>query len=540
MATPVTMPQLGYDMTEGAIQNWLKKEGEKVNKGDIIAEVETDKSTIEMEAFTGGVIRKIVVQPGQTVPVGTVIAVIGEENEEIDWKALGVDAPSGGAAAPKPAAAAAPAPQAAASAPKPAATPAPAPAVAQAPAASSAKAAPRKPLGTGLINLAAPQGATGGPGGAPVASEIAAAGINAPGKGEGDEAAAQKQVVSSPTPQTPAAAAPTPQLPTPAPVAVSGTVIAAGAEGRVKSSPLARKVARDLGVDLAEVNGTGPNGRVIRADVEGFAGSAKATSNGATTAVAAQPQAETEPVAAAQPHAGADYEDITLSRMRQTIARRLTESKQQIPHFYVSCDVNMTEALKLRQQVNGSLAESGVKVSVNDLVIKASAKALRKFPVVNSGWVDGKVRRFNRVNVSMAVALEEGLITPVIFDADQKAISQIAVEAKALAEKARAGKLRPEEFQGGTFSISNLGMYDVTSFVAVINPPQAAILAVASTKPVVVLKSGSPEEGTAEFGVEQRMTVTISADHRVADGAVAAQFLQEFKRVLENPLLLLV
>ncbi len=530
MATPVTMPQMGYDMTEGSVQNWIKKEGDKVNKGDTIAEIETDKATVDMEAYATGILRKIVVQPGQLVPVGAVIAVIADENEEIDWKALGVD--GGGSAA----VSAAPAPTPTAPAP----TPAPVAQInAAPPAAVVEKKAPANGSGSttfsrrpaaGLVNLAAPVPATSGPGGAAIPAETAA---------ELQKTAQPIPAIvpSDPAPVQTIVAAPPP----PAPSNGSVTIVESG--DRLKSSPLARKVAGELGVDIAAVKGTGPGGRIIRPDVESYAKSAPAA---AATAVAAvvEPQmvsATAAPMVASV--SGAEYDEQPLSRMRQTIARRLTESKQQVPHIYITNEIDMTEALKLRQTINAAIIDgdkNGAKVSVNDLVLKAVAKALRKHPALNNSYVDGKLRVNHRVNVANAVAVEDGLITPVIFDADQKSIGQIALEARAQAEKARAGKLRPEEYQGGTFSVSNLGMYDVSDFVAIINPPQSAILAVGAAKPAVVVKGGSPEDGTAEFGVIQQMSVTISADHRVIDGAVAAQFLQELKRLLQNPLLLLV
>lgn len=580
MATPVTMPQMGYDMTEGSVQNWIKKEGDKVEKGEMIAEIETDKASVEMEAFASGVLKKIVVQPGQLVPVGTVIAVIADENEELDYKALGINDGGGGNTAAVQAKTDSAvdvgasrksageggeslSPDAAISLKEVLEADPKAQRVAEGKAATDGtqKKVPTTGPGTstfsrrpaaGLVNLSAPVSAAGGPGGAAVPSETGeeltkagqTAPTNAPGKGEGDEAAAQGQVVAAPTPQTPAASA-APQAP-----ATTSNGAATGPNGRIKSSPLARKVANEAGVDLAAIGtGTGPGGRIVRADVENYAQSAPAaTAAPAPLEVSAPAPVEVEtaapvaPASAPPPVAvpGADYSEQPLTRMRQTIARRLTESKQKVPHIYITNDVDMTEALKLRQSVNASLADSGVKISVGDMVTKAVAKALRKYPSINNAYMDDKIRVNHRVNVSIAVSLDDGLITPTIFDADQKSISQISTETRTLAEKARAGKLRPEEYQGGTFSISNMGMYDVSSFVAVINPPQAAILAVASTKPAVVLTSGSPEEGNAEFGVIQQMTVTISADHRIIDGAVAAQFLQEFKRLLQKPMLLLV
>ncbi len=555
MATPVTMPKMGAEMAEGSIQNWLKKEGDKVSKGEIIAEIETDKSTVEMEAFSSGVLRKIVVQPGNLVPVGTVIAVIGEENEEIDWKAMGVDGPGGNVA------------QLAAKTDSPSDTGAArksageggealspdvsitlkeiqeAAPVAQriaegkasygsegkVPASGAGSSTFSRKAASNIINLAAPQAAASGPGGSAVPAEtvgeLKLAGQAVPVQGAAVNATAQ---------------------PVAAPAISNGNGSQPrGENGRVKSSPLARKVAEELGVDVAAVSGSGPGGRIVRADVEQYA--KLAPTPVVTPAIAppmplVAPQVQTESVqmvADPVPVSGADYSEQSISRMRQTIARRMTESKQQVPHFYVSNEVDMSEALKLRQTLNQA-NEGGPKISVNDMVLKAVAKALRKYPALNNAYVDGKIRVNNRVNVAVAVALADGLITPVVFDVDQKSIGQVAAEARTLAEKARTGSLRPEEFQGGTFTVSNLGMFDVSSFVAIINPPQAAILAVGSTKPVVVVKSGSPEDGTAVFGVSQQMTLTISADHRATDGAVAAQFLVELKRLLQNPLLLLV
>lgn len=524
MATPVTMPQMGYDMTEGSIQNWLKKEGDKVNKGDAIAEIETDKATVEMEAFASGVIKKIIVQPGQLVPVGTVVAIIGEENEEVDFSKFGIDAgkidsPSDVGAARKSAGeggeALSPDTSISLNEVQNAATVEKRVADGKAAVDTQAKKSPngpgtatfsRKPAAGSLINLAAPVPATSGPGGAAVSEEASS---NA--KAETSEAPAK---TSSPAPQIQAAKPAQAQT---APQTQEGN--------RVKSSPLARKVAGELEVDVADVSGTGPGGRVVRADVQNYADNKPAASQ--TTSAAATTASQTPDIL--QP----------LSRMRQTIARRMTEAKQQIPHFYVTSEIDMTEALKLRQTINRNL-EGSAKVSVNDMILKAVAKALQKYPALNNSYVDGKIRVNGRINIAVAVALDDGLITPVVFDVDQKSIGQVALESRSLAEKARAGSLRPEEFQGGTFTVSNLGMYDVTSFVAIVNPPQAAILAVGTSKSVVVLKSGSTDDNTAQFGVAQQMNVTISADHRVTDGAVTAQFLQELKRILQNPMLLLV
>ncbi len=557
MATKVTMPQMGYDMTEGSIQTWLKKEGDAVKKGETIAEIETDKATIELEAFAGGVLKKIIVQPGQVVPVNEVIAVIADPGEEVDWTALGVDPGAGSAVA-----------TAAPTAPKAEATPtatAPAPAQSQVAAApapatlSSGSPAARTALprvATNLINLGAPVSAAGGPGGAAVESEMVGAkpaehvpanpqpahGLQAaPGEGEGAEA------LPTTIPHTAASFTTAPVRQTAQGQSNGATTATPRHEGeRVKSSPLARKVAGEMGVDIAQVPGTGPGGRVIKNDVVGFTGAA-------TTEPAPQAMPDVAEAVAAHPTAAAPqatpaatgtwasgpYEERPVSRMRQTIARRLTEAKQQIPHIYISNEIDMGEAMKLRQTINATIEkDGGAKVSVNDMVVKAAAKALKKFPALNASFM-GATARFNqRINVSIAVALEDGLLTPVVFDVDQKSIGQVAAEARSLIEKARAGKLRPEEFEGGTFSVSNLGMFDVTDFVAVINTPNAAILAVGAVKPTPIVTGDA--DSYSEVSVAQIMKVTISVDHRIADGAVAAQFLQELKRILQSPMGLLI
>jgi pyruvate dehydrogenase E2 component (dihydrolipoamide acetyltransferase) len=428
----VTMPRLSDTMTEGHIAEWLKKEGEKVEKGDILLEIETDKATMSQESYDAGILEKIVVPAGQTVPIGTVIAIIGNGKSQ--------SAPAA-------------APAATAPAPAPATTPAPA-----APAAAPAATAPAAPVGEGE---------------------------------------------------------------------------------RVKSSPMARKKAEEYGLNLASIKGTGPGGRILADDVEAAKAGGTAT---AAPAPAPAPQAAAPaPAAPATPAVStADYEEKELSRTRAVVARRMAEAKQQVPHIYLTSEIDMTEALKMRQTINAALEKDGSpKASVNDLVIKAVAKALRKVPALNATFVDNKIRLYKRVNVAFAVALEDGLITPIVKDADQKTIGQIAAETKVLVDKARRGRLALDEFQGGTFSISNMGMYDIDHFTAVINQPQVGILAVGSTVPKVVVK-GNADSENPEFGVIQAMNVTISVDHRATDGAVGAQYLMELKKILQNPLLLLV
>jgi pyruvate dehydrogenase E2 component (dihydrolipoamide acetyltransferase) len=443
--TKVVMPKLSEAMETGKIIKWLKKEGDRVQGGDILAEVETDKADVEMEAFGAGLLRKILVPAGEQAPVGSLIGVIADADEDIS---------SVLATAPAPAAA----PAVASAQPAPAATMSERPA-----------AVPPQPR-----------------------SEDHAARQPAPA---GGPAAPARPVPVAAT------AAPVPSAPPPA---APGT-------GRVKASPLARKIAAQSGVDLHVVQGSGPGGRIVRRDVE----------------------AATRPVApaAVTTAAGPEYEDVALSQMRAIIAKRMPLSKAPVPHFYVTSEVAMDRAWELREELNA--LEGQPKISVNDLVVRACALALLQHPGVNASFQGESIRVFHRAHVGIAVALDEGLITPVLRDCHAKSLAQIAVEARDLAERARARKLRASELSGATFSISNLGMFDVAAFSAIINPPEGAILAVGSVRrvPVVV--------GEA-VGVGRRMALTISCDHRVMDGAMGARFLQDVKRWLEEPLRLLV
>jgi pyruvate dehydrogenase E2 component (dihydrolipoamide acetyltransferase) len=419
--TRVLMPKLSEQMETGKLIKWTKREGDRVQAGDILAEVETDKADVEMEAFGSGVLRKILAQPGDRAPVGALIAVIAEPSDDI----AAVLAEAGGGAAKAPAEA----PKAAEPAPRPAATGAPAmmPSGAARPAAAVAHAAP--------------------------------------------------------------------------------------AAGRVKASPLAKKIASQSGVDLRLIRGTGPGGRIVRKDVEAAASGAAAVPAYAPAAI------------------GPEFEDIALGSMRATIARRMPLSKGPVPHFYVTSDVAMDEAWTLRESLNA--LEGQPKISVNDLVIRACALTLLRHPGVNASFQGESIRVHHRVHMGIAVALSEGLITPVLRDAHAKSLAQIAVEARDLAERARHRKLRAHELSGATFSISNLGMFDVSEFSAIINPPEGAILAVGAVKvQPVVTDTG--------LGVGRRMKLTISCDHRVMDGAMGARFLQDVKKLLEEPLRLLV
>jgi len=448
MITKVMMPKLSEAMETGKVIKWLKKEGDTIKGGDVIAEIETDKANVEIEAFGSGVLRKILVGEGGQVPVGETIGVIADPSDDIAAVAAGA----------------------------PAMRPAPAPA---SPAAAPAAAAAPPPL------------------------------------------PAMESYRS--TPET-TAVIPMAPVPSAAP---------AGGGGRIKVSPLARKVAAQSGVDLRLLQGTGPGGRIVRRDVETAAASPGPAAVAAVAPAAAGPAAPAiaRPQFVIPQRTDAEFEDRPLSPMRAIIAKRMPLSKAPVPHFYVTSEVAMDRAWALRAELNA--LEGQPKVSVTDLIIKACALALLKNPGVNAQLQGQSIRVFHRAHVGLAIALDEGLITAVLRDCDVKPLTQIAVEARDVAERARGGKLRAQELSGATFSISNLGMYDVEEFSAIINPPEGAILAVGSVleKPVV-------EDGQLRVG--RRMKMTVSCDHRVMDGAMGARFLQDVKRLLEEPLRLLV
>ena len=457
--TKVVMPKLSEAMETGKVIKWLKKEGDRIQGGDILAEIETDKADVEMEAFGAGVLRKILLAPGDRAPVGSLIAVIAEPNEDIASVIAGAPA-----MAPAPGKPTAPASTPGAISDRPAAVP---------PQPRSEDPAARQP--------------------APVRSPA----------GPEAESPAQNDIRRE---------APGRAAPVMAPVA--SAVQHAG--GRVKASPLAKKVAAQRGVDLKVVQGSGPGGRIIRRDVEA-----------ATSAPAAAPA-----VARAMPSVtGPEYEDRPLTQIRATIAKRMPLSKAPVPHFYVTSEVAMDRAWELRDELNS--LEGAPKISVNDFVIRACALALIQHPEVNASFQGDSVRVWHRAHIGIAVALDEGLITPVLRDCHAKSLSQIAVEARDLAERTRARKLKAHELSGATFSISNLGMFDVAEFSAIINPPEGAILAVGSVRRVPVAEGD-------EVKVGRRMMITLSCDHRVMDGAMGARFLQTVKRYLEEPLRLLV
>lgn len=424
MPIEILMPALSPTMKEGNLAKWVKKEGDKIKAGDVIAEIETDKATMEVEAVDEGILGKILVAEGtENVAVNSCIALLLDAGE--DKKALeGYAAKS---------------------------------------AAPAAKA----------------------------------------------EAKEEVKAVA------PVAAAPAPKAAAPAPAKSSSHSFS----DKAKASPLAKRIAKDEGVSLMQINGSGPHGRIIKDDVLEFL-----TSGGARAGVVRRnPQ---------------EFTAMKNNNIRKVIAKRLLESKQTVPHFYLSCEFNVSKLLELRQNLNEVAPhdENGnpsYKISVNDLIIKACAMALKKVPEANSSWTDEAVLIYNNVDISMAVAIDGGLITPIIKNADQKSIQTISTEAKQLAKKAREGKLQPEEFQGGSFSISNLGMFGIDNFAAIVNPPQSAILAVARSveKPVV-------EHG--KITTAHMMNVTLSSDHRSVDGAVGAEFLKALRRYIEHPILMIL
>jgi len=475
MATKVYMEALSPTMEEGRLASWLKNEGDEVKEGDVLAEVETDKATMELVARGSGILRKRLIGDGDTANVGTVIAVIAGADEDVSALTGGAEVQAEQA-----------------------------PSTAEAPAQEKAAQAAGSDVGRG-------------------AAAVAAAGETEPDSAER----------GTPAEDTPADAAPTP-VPDGGSQAKAAAGDASSGNGRVKASPLARKMASESGVQLGGVQGSGPGGRIVKRDVEAaMEGGAQAQQPAAPAA--AQPSAAPAPTAPAAPAAPSEggYRDQPLSPMRKTIAKRLTQSIGPVPHFFLTVEIDMGEAMRLRGRINERFADQGVKVSPNDLIIKAVAAALRKHPWVNASWTGEAIRFHDQVHIGVAVAVDEGLITPVVRDADRKGVAEIATEVRELAGRAREKKLKPEEYTGSTFSLSNLGMFGIEEFTAVINPPEAAILAVGAIAPKVVVD----EKG--DMAVRQRMRVTLSCDHRVIDGATGAQFLETLKSYLEDPMLMI-
>ena len=475
MATKVYMEALSPTMEEGRLVTWLKNEGDDVKEGDVLAEVETDKATMELVARGSGVLRKRLIGEGDTSAVGTMIAVIAGADEDISALA------GGAAASPAPAAEAAPAQKA------------------EQAAGAEAGGAPAAVAEAGQAE--APPAERGTSAEAPPAAAVPVGDGAAQGTAEAGPAAAAQQ---------------------------GG---ATGADnGRVKASPLARRLAQEAGMQIGSVQGSGPGGRIVKRDIE-----QAVAQGGAQPAAAPQPAAAAAPPAApaVQPSTDARYREHPLSQMRKAIARRLAQSIGPVPTFYLTVEVDMGEAMALRGRINERFKDQGVKASPNDLIIKAVAVALRRHPFVNAAWTGDSIHLYEQVHIGVAVAIDEGLITPVIRDADRKGVGEIAAEVKELAGRAREKKLKPEEYTGSTFSISNLGMFGIEEFTAIINPPEAAILAVGAIGPRVVVD----DEGN--MAVRQRMRMTLSCDHRVIDGATGAAFLQTLKQYLEEPMLMI-
>lgn len=428
MADIVTMPKLGFDMAEGTLVRWVKNEGEKVSKGDVLAEIETDKATVEVESNFEGTVRKHLVATDDIVPVNTPIAVIGSADEKIDLDALGLSSST-------------------------------------------------------VEETTTPQQA---------ASKQAAS----------KQAAEKPQKKDAQTDKVEPIQEEQAEFP-----------------GGVKASPVARRMAEDLGYDLKKIKGTGPGGRIVKADVEAYQPETVAAApSSAPTKISLPPTAETQ--------------RVPLNRLRAAIGRRMVEAKQQVPHFYVTLEYEMQPLLDLRKNINAMLPDEE-KLSVNDFIIKAVALGLRQFPNLNASLDGNEIIRHGPVNIGVAVAVEGGLLTVVCRDADRKPLRVIAAEVRTMVERARDGKVKPEDIEGSTFSISNMGMFDVESFIAIINPPEAAILAVGSARETPVLKDGQIVPGL-------RMKATISVDHRVSDGAEAARFMQTLAEFLEEPLRLLI
>lgn len=426
MAEIIIMPKLGFDMAEGTLIAWMKKEGDSVEKGEVIAEIETDKATVEVESMYSGTVRKHLVGEGAIVPISAPIAVVGSADEEIDFDALAASA------------------------------------------------------------------------------------------GDKEEVTP----AAEPTP-VPSAATPTPVV-TPAPIVSTPAPTNGSLPGGVMASPLARRMAADNSIDINTVTGTGPGGRIVKKDIEAYLASPPpapaATAAGPGLPALAPAQFGPPPADTA----------VDLTRLRKAIARRMSQSNQEFPSFSVTHLFDLDALMALRKQANQALEANGEKISVNDFIVKASALALREFPNLNATYQGDTVAQFGHVNVGVAVAVPKGLLTVVCQDTDRKSMRQISIEIKEKAGRAREGKVHPDDVTGSTFSVSNLGMFDVEQFVAIINPPEAAILAVGSGKQIPVVVDG-------ELKVGWRMKATVSVDHRVSDGAEAAQFMQALARYLENP-----
>lgn len=445
------MPKLSPTMEEGQLSRWLKKEGDKVSMGEPLAEIDTDKATMEMQALGSGVLRKILIQEGESAPLGQLIAIIGEPDEDI----------------------------------------------------------------SALISRAA-------------TSEAA----------KSSAAVAEEQVSDTPETAPARVTASTDNVSDRTANVVTGNgrqeprEYEGAATGRLIVSPLAARMAAESGIDLRSVSGSGPGGRIIKRDVEDLISHAKSPAPASSQAPQRHLRAvEAGPFQKSSTAQASAYRDEPASEMRRTIAKRLVTSLGPVPHFFLTTEIEMDRAAEMRRGINELDPE--LKISLNDIIIKVAAAALTQHPQVNASFQDKVVRYYEHADIGVAVAIEEGLITPIVRAADQKSLSEIAAEVRDLAERARGRKLRPEEFMGATFSISNLGMFGIEEFTAIINPPEGAILAVGAMSPKPVVRNN-------EVVVRQMMRVTMSCDHRVVDGATGAKFLQTFKKILQNPLFLVV
>ncbi len=460
MTFEVTMPQMGADMIEGTLVRWVKQVGEHVERGEILAEIETDKATVELEAFESGELLKQLVAEGEVVPVGEVIAMLGAKSEEVPevQRKAPVETPAR-----------------------------------RTPEQDDHQQPEPEPVAAGSLKEAEM---------GPAPQET-----NAPAE------------VTRPTPSISPAG--------------DGRLVSAGARQRI--SPVARRIASEAGLDVAVLSGSGPDGRILRRDVEAAiaaaptqaAPAAPATPAPQPAAVAQQPRA---PQAQPQPAAAAGARVEGLSKMRQAIARRMTLSKQAQPHYYLTLDIDMTDAMAFRKQLNAAASEAQ-RVSINDLIVKACAIALQRHPKFNAEYTESGLRFHNRVNIDIGIALDEGLIAPAILDCDSKSLGRIAEESKDLANRAKSGSLRAEEYNDGTFTITNLGAYGVETLIGIINPPQAAILGVGSVMP-------QPAVRDDQVVIRQVMKIALSADHRVSDGAEGARFIKEIQGLLESPVML--
>jgi len=479
VATIIEMPKLSDTMSEGKILSWLKHEGDEVQAGEVLAEIESDKANMELPAYEAGFLRKVLVAEGASAPVGAAIAIVTEDaSEDISGVLSRAQAGAGQKKAPE------------------------------------AKAEKTKPEKTKADKNG---------GGPEDAKRPAAAGERAPAAGAEDAPAAGRR------PAAPPAQAPQPAMAT---ASAGRTRAGAGTGGheKVLASPLAFRMASELGLDLRSIRGTGPEGRIVKRDVEqalaASSGGVAADKNGGPRAPTARAPHARPLEPGAEPGSQEGHEDIELSSMRRIIADRLVESITTAPHYYVTMDVDMGPATRAREELNKI---EGVDISLNDLIVKAVAAALVRHPGLNASWRGTTIRRFQSVDIGIAVALEEGLITPVVRACHMKSLGRISLETKDLVARAREKKLRPEEFKGGTFTVSNLGMFGVKHFTAIINPPEACILAVGGIEEVPVIQGGSVVPG-------RRMSMTLSSDHRVVDGAEAAKFLREVKSLLERPM----